>query len=37
MAPNKDNWQAVLQAVINLCVPYNPVSSLTPDLFATEK
>jgi hypothetical protein len=37
MASNKDNWQAVLQTVINLCVPHNPVSSLTPDLFAIEK
>jgi len=37
MAPNKDKWHAVLQAAMNLCVPYNAVSSLPPDLFATEK
>jgi len=37
MAPNKDKWHAVLQVAMNLCVPYNAVSSLTPDLFATEK
>ena len=37
MAPNKDSWQAVLQTVMNFCVPQNAVFSLTPDLFATEK